>query len=352
MKISILIPCHNEEKFIRHCLESCFGQTRPADEILVVDDGSTDQTPQILAEFGDKIKVVTIARATGNKSYAQELGLTHITGDIFAVTDGDTILDKDFLKRVEIDFLNEPEIAAVGGYVKSIRNNWLTACRELDYIIGQDLYKFAQSIIGHMFVIPGCAGAFRTDIFKKYIRFEHDTITEDLDFTYKLHDKYLKIKFDRRAISWTQDPATLHSYVNQMRRWLGGGWQNLLKHLRLVSRPTGALILSMMYLEGLAFSLFLILLPLFNIILFIKFVIPYLFFSMILGVYGAISHRRLDLLIFWPLHPFVVFLNAVIFLEQFFKVVILKRKVFGWFTPERIVPDTGSLRRKGILLPD
>jgi glycosyltransferase involved in cell wall biosynthesis len=57
----------------------------------VVDDGSTDATPQILATYGDKIKVVTIPVATGNKSYAQEQGISHVTSEVFIATDGDTI---------------------------------------------------------------------------------------------------------------------------------------------------------------------------------------------------------------------------------------------------------------------
>ncbi len=72
MKITILIPCHNEEKSIKSTINSCLNQSRTPDEILVVNDGSTDRTGDILASFGNKIKVVNIARATGNKSYAQE----------------------------------------------------------------------------------------------------------------------------------------------------------------------------------------------------------------------------------------------------------------------------------------
>lgn len=70
MKISILIPAHNEEKSIKKCLESCLNQTRMPDEIVVVNDGSTDKTAEILAGFGDKIKVVYVPKATGNKSFA------------------------------------------------------------------------------------------------------------------------------------------------------------------------------------------------------------------------------------------------------------------------------------------
>lgn len=336
MKISILIPCHNEEAGIAKCVQSCLDQTRPADQILVVDDGSTDASGEILAGFGDKIEVVRIPYATGNKSYAQEFGLYFITGEIFVATDGDTILDKDFLKYIEADFLADPEAAAISGYVKSMKYNWLTACREIDYTIGQDLFKAAQSNLSFVFVIPGCAGAFKTETFKRYVKFDHDTLTEDLDFTYKLHLNRQKIRYEKKAFSYTQDPFTLRSYINQMRRWYGGGWQNLLKHFRLAKRPVNALELSLIYIEGLVFSSLLLLSPLFNFISIGYFLVPYVVFSVLVGTWSAIQRKRLDLFLYSPLYIVLVFINAAVFLEQFGKEILLRRKNAVWFKPDRI----------------
>jgi len=224
IKISVLIPCRNEERSIKATVESCLNQSRKPDQIVVVNDGSTDRTADILALFGDKIQVVTIKKATGNKSYAQEYGLKFVTSDVFVTTDGDTMLDKDFIKYIEEDFQDE-SIISVAGYVRSMKYNWLTACRAFEYAVGQNLHKLAQSNINFLFVIPGAAGGFRTSDFRKHISFDHDTLTEDLDFTYRLHKKSLNILYDRRAIVFTQDPTTLKAYLNQMRRWFGGGWQ-------------------------------------------------------------------------------------------------------------------------------
>ena len=193
MKISILIPCHNEEKSIADCVLSCLNQTRPADEIIVVNDGSTDKSGEILRSFGNKIVLVTVPKATGNKSHAQEIGLSYVTGDIFIATDGDTVLDQNFVKYVEEDYRENPELTAVGGYVRSLRHNWITACRAFEYSVGQNLHKLAQHHLGFLFVIPGAAGVFKVADFKKNITFEHDTLTEDLDFTYRLHKLDLKL---------------------------------------------------------------------------------------------------------------------------------------------------------------
>ncbi len=334
-KVSIVIPCHNEEKGIRATIESCINQTRKPLQILVVDDGSTDGSAKIIDEYNQYVDVVTISNATGNKSYAQEIGLMYVKGEIFFATDGDTILDSHVIEEVEKSFEKDPSIVAVGGYVKSLKYNWLTACRELDYIVGQNLHKVAQSYIDAIFVIPGCAGAFRTEEFKKHIKFEHDTLTEDLDFTYKLHKNYFRIEYNKNVITYTQDPAKLSEYINQMRRWYGGGWQNLKKHYSVVGKPNNALQLSLTYIEGLIFSSALFIFPIINIRFFKFFLIPYLVFLVGLGIYGSILRKRLDLLVYSPTYIVLVFVNSWIFLEQFWKEIILQKTNLVWFHPER-----------------
>jgi cellulose synthase/poly-beta-1,6-N-acetylglucosamine synthase-like glycosyltransferase len=334
MKISILIPAHNEEKSIRICIDSCLNQSRIPDEIVVVNDGSTDKTAEILASFGEKIKVISGPEATGNKSFAQEIGLSYVSGEVLICTDADTVLDKKFVELIEKDFI-DPELAAVAGYVRSLKYNWLTACRALDYVIGQNIYKLAQSYINFIFVIPGAAGAYRTEIFKKYVTFDHDTVTEDLDFTYKFNKKELRIKYDREAIVYTQDPPSIKSYINQMRRWYGGGWQNLIKHFRIIKGPAKALELSLMYIEGLVFSLMCFLIPLVNIRFELYFISFYFLVIQALAIYAAIKEKRVSLLYVSLPYLLLVFINAWIFLEQFFNEVIFKKKNLIWLRPDR-----------------
>lgn len=330
-----MIPCHNEEKSIRACVESCLSQTHLPDQILVVNDGSTDHSGEILASFGDRIQVLTIPIATGNKSHAQERGLKYITADIFIATDGDTILHPFLVEEMIKSFTEHPDAVAVGGYVQSLAHNWLTACRELDYIVGQDLYKVAQANIGALFVIPGCAGAFKTEIFKKFIHFDHDTLTEDLDFTYKLHENYFEIIYNRNAIAYTQDPSTIGEYINQMRRWYCGGWQNLRKHYSLIKKPGNSLQLSLTYAEGIIFSVVLFLLPFVNIKTFLFLLLPYTIFLFFLGIYAAILRKRLDLFIYSPTYVLLIFVNAWIFLEQFWIEIVLQKTNLVWFHPTR-----------------
>lgn len=336
MKISVLIPCHNEEKSIHACVTSCLKQKRPFDQILVVNDGSTDQSGKILAEFGDKIQVLTIPKATGNKSRAQEAGLSLITGDVFVATDGDTKLNTRFTMAIEKEFKDE-KVAAVSGVVKSLAYNWLTAVRAFEYTIAHHFHKIAQNYLGYMFVISGAAGAFKTDMFREKMIFEHDTLTEDLDITYKLHKNGLKIAYTLEAISYTQDPAKLSQYLNQMRRWYGGGWQNLKKHFGvLFSKPNRAIEISLIYIEGLVFSTFIFILPIINLRFALIFWASNIVFNLFFACMVAIKDKRLDVLFVPFYYPLMIYINSFIFLEQGFQEVVQKKNNLVWFHPERV----------------
>jgi len=335
-KISAVIPCYNEEKTIEKTVLSCLKQSRKIDQIIVVNDGSTDATMDVLAKYRSVITIVDMKQNSGNKSHAQQQGIRHTTGDIFIMVDADTELDREFTALIAKDFLHQ-DVTAVAGYIKSIQHNILTGCREIDYFVGQMIYKRAQSYLNYIYVMPGCATAFRTNFFKENIAFDHDTITEDLDFTYQTHELKQKIVFNTKAYVYTQDPPTLHSYINQMRRWYGGGWQNLRKHYKITfKKPSAALILFLMYADGLYYSALLLTFPFFNpniigAILFSSYI-----FALIFGILGAITRRRPDLLLSILIHPLIKLLDTYIFFETFIQEIILRRKRMTWFKPQRV----------------
>ena len=335
--ISLLVPCFNEEKSIEASVQSCLRQTRALDQLVYVNDRSTDRTLELLQKYSDRITIVTTAQNTRNKSGAQEYGLQFITGDILITTDGDTFLDEHFVEEVEKSF-RVPHVAAVAGYVRSIPHNWLTLCRAFEYTIGQGIHKIAQHYMDHIFVMPGAASAFRTDLFRKYCTFDHDTITEDLDFTYKMHNKKLKIIHNPNAVTYTQDPTTLHGYINQVRRWFAGGWQNLLKHYKEIpSHPVRALELSLIYSEGIIFSSLLFIIPLLNIFMWARIMIGFLIVAFAFAIWAAWTERRPGILLVPIPYVIVIYINAFIYLEQFVKEVLLQNKNLVWFKAERVI---------------
>lgn len=332
--VSILIPCWNEEASIAKCVQSCLNQSVKLHQIIVVDDFSTDKSAEILKKFGKKITYLKVPKRLGNKSFVQEYGLKFVTADIVVATDADTLIDRRFVEEIVKDF-SDPKVGAVCGYVRSMKKNWLTRCRAFEYTTSQNLHKLAQSYMSYMFVIPGAAGAFRTEVFKKYLTFDHDTLTEDLDFTYKLHKHGFKVAYNRKAVVVTQDPMTLHSYINQMRRWLGGGWQNLLKHKTLRMRPAQALEISLIYIEGVVFACLLFLVPLINIRFTFFMLVYYAIVAFLFALWAAVTEKRPDILLAPFTYLFLMYINSYIFLEQMIKVVLLKERNLVWFKPER-----------------
>jgi poly-beta-1,6-N-acetyl-D-glucosamine synthase len=343
MKISLLLPAHNEGKTLRRCLDSIFLQTHALDEIVIVNDGSTDNTGEIIdsyhAKYPDIVKPIHLQKNTGNKSKAQEHGLEHITGDIVIMTDADTILDKKFTEVVIDDFvkLRNPKLAAVWGHVTSMKHNWLTACREIDYVIGQHIFKKAQSILSYVYVMSGCATAIRTDILRDLI-FHHDTVTEDLDFTFQLHLKEMFIHYDDRAVVYTQDPPNIASYMRQMSRWYWGGWQNFRKYWRIIfQKPAAAFVISALFFEWVFFSYVTLLIFFLYPDVYFFIIIPY---NLVVGffctVFAMFHTKRPDLLLYVGHYVFVIWLNAFITAKEFFVEMVLSRRDLQWKKVDRV----------------
>ncbi|HEY0964729.1 MAG TPA: hypothetical protein VGE31_02955, partial [Candidatus Paceibacterota bacterium] len=142
--------------------------------------------------------------------------------------------------------------------------------------------------------------------------------------------------FAPKAIVYTQDPHTLKSYINQMRRWFGGGWQNLAKHREIIFRnPAAALQLTTIYLEGMIFAVIFFTLPIINTVLFLYLLLIHLGISLLSGLYASFRSRRIDLFVYSPLLVVLRAVNTWVFVEQFITEVIMRRKRRVWFSPER-----------------
>ncbi len=335
--VSILIPAYNEEKSIRECILSCINQTKKLDEIIVVNDGSKDRTLKILKSFGTKIKIINLKKNTGNKSKAQEIGLKHVKTSLFITTDADTKLDVNFVKEITRNFKNK-EISAVCGLVESEDKNWITRIREIDYLVGQTIYKNAQSILNAVLILAGCGSAFRTKDFIETVHFDHDNVTEDLDFTYQLKIADKKILYEPKAIVYTKDPDNVRSYLKQIYRWYSGGWTCLKKNIKIIKQPNNALILLMIYPEELIMGTLFLFSPLLLLsglgdFLYL-FLAEFILLSLCLS-YGAIKYKRHNLFFYIPHHYLMHILDNVIFLFTFSEVIFFNKVNLIWQRSKR-----------------
>lgn len=120
--ISVVVPVFNGGTTIRATIEHLFRQSLPPDEIIVVDDGSTDHTAEVLSSFGDRIKVHS--KTNGGPASARNAGIRAATGTLIAFTDSDCFPDENWLQEMVKGFKSK-RIVGVGGMVKGASNGWV-----------------------------------------------------------------------------------------------------------------------------------------------------------------------------------------------------------------------------------
>ena len=144
--------------------------------------------------------------------------------------------------------------------------------------------------------------------------------------------------YNEDAIVYTQDPNNLKSYFKQIYRWYSGGWTCLRKNFKILKKPNNALILSLIYLEGLVMGGIFILSPLFIVFGFKYFLYLILLeFTLTSGslIYGAVKYKKYELFLYLPHHYLLHIINNVVFLLTFIKEIILNKRNLVWYKPDR-----------------
>jgi len=104
MKVSIVIPVYNTEKYIEKCIKSALNQTYDNIEIIVVDDGSTDSTPSLLKKFEDRIKIIT--KKNGGTASALNHGIKNMSGQWFKWLSADDLLKNNAIEKLILEIKN------------------------------------------------------------------------------------------------------------------------------------------------------------------------------------------------------------------------------------------------------
>jgi peptidoglycan-N-acetylglucosamine deacetylase len=236
--VTVLIPAYNEESVIVGTVGSALSSMYPKLEVLVVDDGSTDQTAELVRKnFGRDPRVRLLTQTNGGKPSALNHGLAVATGEIIVCIDADTIVDPEAVPRLVRHFA-DPKVGAVAGNVKVInRNRWITRWQALEYITSQNLEKRAFDLLNCIPVVPGAAGAWRADLLRASGGFSGDTVAEDTDLTLTIRRNGWKILYDEEAIGRTEVPDTVEALIRQRFRWTFGTLQAVWKHRDTAGKP-------------------------------------------------------------------------------------------------------------------
>lgn len=238
--VSVIIPAHNEETTIRKTIESVLSQDHAVD-IIVVDDGSLDDTARIVEDIAADFKNVTLLRSGHRgKSAALNAALSKATRDVIVTLDADSDLMPGSLRAV-VRPLSDGKIGAVAGVIRARKTmNPLTWFQDYEYIM-QSGWRFASSNIDGNSIVPGFA-AFRREALDKIGGFSSDTLTEDFDIVVSLRKAGYSTTTIRDACIITSVPDSMKSLTRQRLRWGSGALQVIAKHVGFVgSRDSGTM---------------------------------------------------------------------------------------------------------------
>ena len=238
LQVSVIIPAYNEENVIAATVQRILASTYRRMEIIVVDDGSKDNTFDVLqSQFANHAAIALLSIPNGGKANALNVGLARATGDVVVALDADTQFNPDTISRL-VRWFADPNVGAVAGNAKvGNRINMITRWQALEYIVAQNLERRALAALGTLTVIPGAVGAWRRSAIEQIGGFRSDTVAEDQDLTIDLQRVGYRVLFDSSAIAWTEAPTTFRGLAKQRFRWAFGTLQCLWKYRRLTFNP-------------------------------------------------------------------------------------------------------------------
>jgi cellulose synthase/poly-beta-1,6-N-acetylglucosamine synthase-like glycosyltransferase len=288
--VSILVPSYNEELTIIENVHSLMALEFPVYEVIIINDGSKDQTLQVLInEFGlqrcrlsanhnlleskpvEEIyrnpqypKIVVINKANGGKADALNAGINVAQYPLIATIDADSMLEKDALIRLVQLYMENPEQhIAIGGNVRiangstiqdgrvashRLSNKWLPAMQYVEYMRAFLGARIGWSALNGLLIVSGAFGLFRKDYVIQVGGYEADCPGEDMNIVMKLHRFMLqeglpyRILFCPDAVCWTQAPDTLKVLGAQRRRWIRGNLWNMIHFKAMLFVPRYKLI--------------------------------------------------------------------------------------------------------------
>ena len=299
--VSILVPAFNEGAVIQGAIRSLFSLDYPRFEILVIDDGSTDDTYARARTFEGvhgRITVRVIRKANGGKSSALNAGIAEARGEFVLCMDGDSTLGRDTLRSAVRHFDN-PSVGAVAGNVKVVnRTNLLARLQALEYIEALNMVRKAQGFFRAVNIVPGPIGIFRKRALESVGGYDGDTFAEDCDLTIKLLIRRWQVVYEQKAIAYTEAPEQLLDLLKQRYRWTRGILQAMRKHSwALVDPRRGiATMVTLWYMifEGIAW-------PVMNV------------FAHLLFLFMAYNYESALPLVFWFAQLTVLDLAAALF---------------------------------------
>lgn len=225
---SVIVPAYNESAGIEATVRSLVASDHPV-EIIVVDDGSSDGTADIVDTLGLP-GVWVIRQGNAGKPAALNSGLAASSHPLVVMLDGDTVFEPDAVRMLLQPFA-DPAVGAVSGNAKvANRDGLLGRWQHIEYVVGFNLDRRLFDLGECMPTVPGAIGAFRREALARVGGVSDLTLAEDTDLTMALCRDGWRVVYEERAKAWTEAPASLGALWRQRYRWCYGTLQAMWKH--------------------------------------------------------------------------------------------------------------------------
>ncbi len=300
--VSIIVPAHNEGVTIEATIRSLLALDYRLYEIVVVDDGSTDDTAQVVIDAfhmreihrpiqrkipcqperaiyearGWKVPITLDRKENGGKADALNMGINVSNYPYFLCIDADSVLQYDSLEKIVRPILEDGDVVAVGGTVRPCNGAEIENGRVIRYrmpkkllacmqVLEYDRSFLASRILFDKFngniIISGAFGLFRKDLVIAAGGYDASTMGEDMELVVKLHvfcrenSRRYRIRYVTDAVCWTQVPEKLGDLCKQRRRWHIGLFQSMVKYRRILANPKYGAVSFVSYLYFLLYEL-------------------------------------------------------------------------------------------------
>jgi len=228
-RVSIIVPAYNEEKVLARTLEALIEADYADKEIIVIDDGSKDNTYSVASEFS-RHGVKVVRRLNGGKFAALNTGIAVSSGEIIMTVDADSMVARAAITEMVRGF-EDPQVGGVAGNLKVFnRNNLLTKLQALEYIVQIQIVRRAFENFGSLTVASGAFSAFRKSALEEAGYYDPDYLLEDFDMTIKMLKSHQILHGSNEAICYTEAPETFRDVYRQRLSWFRGDFQNFWKH--------------------------------------------------------------------------------------------------------------------------
>src|SRR3954462_2356729 len=235
--VSVLIPAYNEEAVIATSVRAALNSDYPQFEVLVLDDGSTDDTEAAAIEAAAGDSRLRVLRDPVNRGKAEQLndGFARAQHGLVMVTDADTHMHPHAIRFLVARMESSPLLVAVAGapHVTN-RNGFICAMQVLESAAIIGLIRRTQSLTGRVGIVAGVLGLFRRDAVIAVGGYDGRMATEDIDLTWRLLMAGWHTANEPRALVGMQVPSGLAPLWAQRKRWARGQGEVLHAHLREV----------------------------------------------------------------------------------------------------------------------